>query len=148
MQQSIIETASPADFAELALVWEASVRATHDFLRPADFEQIKAMLVPDFFPAVKLYLVRGDSGAVLGFLGVSDEMVEMLFIHPDSRGGGVGKRLLRFAIGELGLRRVDVNEQNAQAVGFYRHMGFLDTGRSPLDGMGKPYPLLHLALPV
>jgi putative acetyltransferase len=39
----------------------------------------------------------------------------------------------------------DVNEQNAQAVGFYEHMGFTRTGRSPLDGQGRPYPLIHLA---
>jgi putative acetyltransferase len=38
----------------------------------------------------------------------------------------------------------DVNEQNGQAVGFYKRMGFTATGRSPLDGQGRPYPLLHL----
>lgn len=146
-QQHPITAAGPADFPELVEVWEASVRATHDFLREEDFQHIKSVLASDFLPAVRLYLVRGEGGRVLGFLGASDEMVEMLFIHPGSRGSGVGKRLLRFAVGELGLTRVDVNEQNEQALGFYRHMGFLPTGRSPLDGMGKPYPLVHLALP-
>lgn len=145
--QEPIQTAGPEDFPELVQVWEASVRATHDFLREEDFQHIKSVLASDFLPAVRLYLVRGERGRVLGFLGASDEMVEMLFVHPDSRGGGVGKRLLRFAVGELGLTRVDVNEQNGQAVGFYTHMGFRPTGRSPLDGMGKAYPLLHLALP-
>jgi putative acetyltransferase len=38
----------------------------------------------------------------------------------------------------------DVNEQNAQAVGFYVRMGFVETGRSPLDSQGRPYPLIHL----
>ena len=42
---------------------------------------------------------------------------------------------------------VDVNEQNPQAVGFYRHYGFIQVARSPLDGEGKPFPLLHMALP-
>jgi hypothetical protein len=41
---------------------------------------------------------------------------------------------------------VDVNEQNGQAVGFYLRMGFATEGRSELDGMGKPYPLLHMRL--
>jgi putative acetyltransferase len=41
---------------------------------------------------------------------------------------------------------VDVNEQNEQALGFYRHLGFEVVGRSPLDGQGKPYPLLHMTL--
>jgi putative acetyltransferase len=39
-----------------------------------------------------------------------------------------------------------VNEQNPQAVGFYEHIGFLITGRSTLDGQGKPFPLLHMKL--
>jgi len=42
---------------------------------------------------------------------------------------------------------VDVNEQNPEAVGFYLHIGFVQTGRSPLYGEGHPLPLLHLSLP-
>jgi putative acetyltransferase len=42
---------------------------------------------------------------------------------------------------------VDVNEQNPQATAFYQHYGFVQTGRSPLDGEGRPLPLLHMNLP-
>jgi putative acetyltransferase len=42
---------------------------------------------------------------------------------------------------------VDVNEQNEQAVGFYRHLGFEVEGRSSVDGLGLPFPLLHMRLP-
>jgi putative acetyltransferase len=70
----------------------------------------------------------------------------MLFISPDARGSGIGKLLLNNAITNQGAFKVDVNEQNPQAIGFYEHMGFNVVGRSPLDGQGKPYPLLHLAL--
>ena len=41
--------------------------------------------------------------------------------------------------------RVDVNEQNVRAVGFYERLGFRQIGRSPLDSAGMPYPLLHLS---
>ncbi|QDU40899.1 putative N-acetyltransferase YjaB [Maioricimonas rarisocia] len=34
------------------------------------------------------------------------------------------------------------------AVGFYRHLGADVIGRSDRDSMGKPFPLLHLRLPV
>lgn len=44
----------------------------------------------------------------------------------------------------LGATEVDVNEQNAQAVGFYLHLGFGQTFRRSTDGMGKPYPILHM----
>lgn len=69
----------------------------------------------------------------------------MLFVHADTRGRGVGRALLDHAVRELGVRTVDVNEQNEQAVGFYAHSGFTVTARSETDGEGRPYPLLHLA---
>ena len=43
-----------------------------------------------------------------------------------------------------GVRRVDVNEQNAQAAGFYARMGFRIVSRDALDPSGRPYPILHL----
>ena len=39
---------------------------------------------------------------------------------------------------------VDVNEQNDDAVGFYASLGFSVVGRSPTDGGGRPFPLLHM----
>ncbi len=39
---------------------------------------------------------------------------------------------------------LDVNEQNEGAVRFYAARGFAEVGRSPLDGEGRPFPLLHL----
>ena len=39
-----------------------------------------------------------------------------------------------------------MNEQNPRALGFYRRMGFEVVGRSELDELGNPYPLLHLRL--
>jgi putative acetyltransferase len=56
----------------------------------------------------------------------------------------VGKSLLMFAINELNAIELDVNEQNPQAIGFYLKQGFEVIGRSETDGLGEPYPLLHL----
>jgi putative acetyltransferase len=71
----------------------------------------------------------------------------MLFIDPAYRGKSVGKFLTRYATEEIGARKVDVNEQNTQAIGFYEHLGFEIIGRSPFDGQGLPFPLLHLKMP-
>ena len=71
----------------------------------------------------------------------------MLFIDPDLRGKGIGRALLDHARSSRGQMSVDVNEQNPEAVGFYLHYGFAQTGRSPLDGEGHPFPLIHLSLP-
>ena len=83
---------------------------------------------------------------ISGFAGVAAGRVEMLFVDPDYRGQGVGKQLLRYAIEHLNAEQLDVNEQNPQALGFYLKQGFEIIGRSETDGMGQPYPLLHLRL--
>lgn len=70
----------------------------------------------------------------------------MLFISPDVSGKGIETLLATHAIKEQGATKVDVNEQNEQAAGFYERIGFSVTGGSPIDEQGKVYPLLHMAL--
>ena len=71
----------------------------------------------------------------------------MLFVDPAFRGMGLGRHLVEYAIDRLHVTRVDVNEQNEQAAGFYARLGFRYVSRSETDGSGKPYPILHLELP-
>lgn len=142
-----VDNRSDALLGEMFTVWEASVRATHDFLAEADIERI-AGYVPDAFREVEsLIIVRNGNGDLLGFCGVSGEEIEMLFMAPSARGRGIGKRLLRTAVEDFGARTLDVNEQNTQARGFYEHEGFEVIGRSERDGMGDPFPILHMKLP-
>ena len=53
--------------------------------------------------------------------------------------------LVQHAINDLGITRVDVNEQNEQALGFYEHLGFKVTSRSDLDGQGKAISITSYA---
>ena len=141
----MITAATEKDYPVIIELWEHSVRATHRFL-PEDYLQQIKILLPSILPAVQLFINLDDHKNVTGFVGVAEKKIEMLFIHPVSRGQGIGKQLTQFAIHELQSDRVDVNEQNSQAVGFYQHMGFVITGRSETDGLGKPFPLLLMEL--
>ncbi|GAA4889980.1 GNAT family N-acetyltransferase [Ferrimonas pelagia] len=141
-----IEQALPQHYSEMLAVWEDSVRATHDFISEADIAFFKPIIIEQAFPAVTLRIAKNDTGAIVGFIGVAEQSIEMLFLRGSARGQGVGKRLLQYAIEKWNVNKVDVNEQNPQAVGFYQHMGFKVTSRSPLDGMGKPFPILHMSL--
>jgi iron complex transport system ATP-binding protein len=141
-----ISTLSETDYPELMLVWEASVRATHHFLKEEDILLFKKLIPEKYLDVVRLFAVRNSDNRILGFLGVSDDNIEMLFIHPDARGKGIGSVLLNYALNELHLRKVDVNEQNEKALGFYLHKGFTVKSRSEQDGTGKPYPTLHLEI--
>lgn len=127
-------------------VWEYSVRATHHFVCEEDIQIFRPMVHNALKHMIDTACVRDAHGQVAGFVAVADGRVEMLFLHPDVRGQGAGRRLLEHAITKFGATELDVNEQNEQALGFYGRMGFEIIGRSEVDGMGKPYPLLHMRL--
>lgn len=141
-----IDKINKIEFPEVVNVWEASVRATHHFLKEEDIEYFKPLILNTYLNAVELRCIRNSENNIVGFLGVAEQNLEMLFIHPEYRGKKIGKTLLDYAITKLNVIKVDVNEQNEQAVGFYMHCGFEVIGRSELDTTGKPYPMLHMGL--
>jgi len=132
------------DYLRLVEIWESAVSATHDFLKEEDFRYYKQQL-PTYFQYVNLYGWEKD-GRLVGFMGIAEGNLEMLFVDNDYRGIGVGKELITYAIDNLEVTKVDVNEQNVQALGFYKHIGFQVYERSELDGEGKEYPILHMRL--
>ena len=132
------------DYTTLQEIWERSVRSTHDFLDDTAISEIKATLIPDYFPKVELYAVSYNDSLV-GFIGLQDDMIEMLFIDSDCRGHGYGSSLIQFAK-DRGITKVDVNEQNPLALSFYQTKGFRIIGRDNTDDAGRPYPILHLSL--
>ena len=136
-----------ADDTVLGALWERSVRATHDFLPEDDIQRLLPLVRDTYLPMPALDVwVFEDSQGLAGFIATGGHNVEMLFIDPDRRGQGIGRQLLEHARARHDTLTVDVNEQNPQAVGFYLHYGFIQVARSPLDGEGKPFPLLHMAL--
>jgi putative acetyltransferase len=140
-----IYQATQTHYNELIEVWEASVRATHHFLTEADILEYKDLILNRYFDRVRLFCTK-HNGSINGFIGINEDMVQMLFIHPAARGTGAGKRLLQYVIDNHRINKVDVNEQNQQALGFYKYMGFEVIGRSEVDGAGKPYPILAMQL--
>lgn len=132
------------DYSRLIEIWESAVLNTHDFLKKEDFIYYKKQL-PIYFQHVTL-LGFEQQGILVGFMGIAEQNLEMLFVDNNCRGTGIGKKLITHAIANLQVTKVDVNEQNTQAVGFYTHIGFNILSRSDLDGEGKEYPILHMHL--
>ena len=142
-----VEQPGQLDYPLLLELWEASIRATHHFLTETDIQFFKTMIrEKELFRFVELTVVRNENNVILGFSGVADGNLEMLFIHPDERGKGIGKLLTNRAIRQQAVTKVDVNEQNIEAIAFYQRMGFEVISRSELDSSGKPFPVLHMQL--
>lgn len=133
------------EYPLLVRVWRSAVDATHDFLADEHRAQIEDRLPTDYLPHVNLVVAERD-GVPVGFAGTHDGNLEMLFVDAGHRGRGIGTALLEHVIATDAVASVDVNEQNEQALGFYLHAGFVVSGRSPVDGDGWPYPLVHMTL--
>lgn len=133
--------------AKLLEIWEKSVQATHAFLSEEEILKIKEY-VPGAICGVETLLVLFDKGenSPLGFMGIENKKIEMLFLSPDARGKGFGKMLIQYGIKNYSAAEVTVNEQNPKAKGFYEHLGFKTYKTSATDEQGNPYPIAWMKL--
>jgi putative acetyltransferase len=124
-------------------IWRGAVDATHHFLTAQDRLAIDE-LVCRFIPQASPWLAVDEDDYPLGFMLIDEGHMEALFVDPVRHGTGVGAALLHHGLMLHPNMTTDVNQQNDLALGFYERMGFKETGRSPYDGQGRPYPLIHL----
>ena len=138
-----IRISRPDDGERAIEIWRNAIDATHHFLTPEDRQAIDAM-VCDFLPQVPLWLAVDANDYPLAFMFIDNGHMEALFVDSEYLGMGIGAMLVRHGLALHPSMTTDVNEQNLQASDFYEKMGFKRTGRSALDGQGRPYPLIHL----
>ena len=124
-------------------VWQASVRASHHFLTEADIRTLTPQAEEALLQIETLWIIEDDLRPV-GFMGVQERKIEMLFLHPDYFRKGVGKELVQRAFRKLAVEYVDVNEQNPDAARFYERMGFHTFRRDDTDDQGNPFPILRM----
>ena len=141
-----IRAATSVDHRFIIAIWEKSVRATHDFLNEKDIEELRPLIENEYLYALDLFVIENEHPDILGFIGVSGDFVEMLFVDPEHFRKGLGKKLMLFAINKIKITRIDVNEQNLNAKLFYESLGFSVISRSSVDRQGKAYPILHMKL--
>lgn len=130
---------------ELVNLWEETVRNTHLFLESEEILRIKEY-VPTAIKEIPHLIIVEDKNIPLGFIGINNYKVEMLFIKNSFRGKGLGKDLLNYVIKKYSINELTVNEQNKEAKKFYEHMGFKTYKRQELDEQGLPYPILYMKL--
>lgn len=130
---------------ELLDIWDSSVRASHHFLAESDIMQLRPQ-AEAAIRHIEVLWVLYDSQNPVGFMGVQESKIEMLFLHPDYFRKGLGRMLVEKAFSNLNVKYVDVNEQNPEAVGFYRRMGFRVFKRNDCDSDGRPFPILEMKI--
>ena len=131
---------------ELLDIWENSVKATHLFLSNKDIQNIKKYVPQALKEVQHLIIIENENNIPIGFMGIENTKLEMLFIKNNERGKGVGKQLLTYGIENYTVNELTVNEQNPNAKGFYEHLGFKVYKRTELDEQGNHFPILYMRL--
>lgn len=123
-----IRRATAADAGAIGDIWLDAWRATFDFPPAHPDDDVRRWLADRLVPTTETWVAVEASGRVVGFVAVSDAMVEQLYIAPDRTGRGLGTRLLDLAKarrpGGLDLYCFQVN---ARARAFYERHGFTAT---------------------
>ena len=74
----------------LVNLWEESVKLTHTFLSSSEIENIK-QYVPEAIKKVCYLIVAINENNIVGFMGINNKKIEMLFVN--KKNIGVGKLL-------------------------------------------------------
>ncbi|MFC4213032.1 GNAT family N-acetyltransferase [Pedobacter lithocola] len=145
MQNHKILKAKKTDYDSLIILWEASVNATHHFLTQRDIQQYKLLIYDYYFQQLKIFFIKNE-GNIAGFIGLKKDFIQMLFVAPGEMRKGIGHSLIEYAIKHRNAKSVDVNEQNVNALRFYKKMGFEVADITETDAVGKPYPVISMEL--
>jgi len=139
MSPASLRPAGEADGGAIASVW-------HDAWHDAHAAHVSAGLVADrplpYFTArvpdlIARTTVSEDDSGVAGFVTVTDDELDLLFVAARARGSGVAGALLAHGERQIATRFdtawLEVVTGNARARAFYARQGWRDTG--PADHM-------------
>lgn len=121
-EMSVIRRMEARDLEAVASIWLASNLEAHSFI-PAEYwrgnyEAVKAALAQ-----AEVYVYE-DAAGVLGFVGLSGDYVEGIFVASHARSHGIGRQLLDHVKATHRCLELNVYAKNRRAVEFYQREGF------------------------
>ena len=127
---------------ELTNLWERSVKTSHHFLNLKEIEKIKQYVPNELRKVAKLFVAFEKKDVLVAFIGINDNMIQMLFVDDKYVGKGIGSKLVDYVINKYNIKYVEVNEGNLIAHKFYLYKGFKDIKRKEYDEYNDPYPII------
>lgn len=110
------------DLDAVMSIWLKSNIAAHDFILESywqkNYELVKKLL-PD--AAISVY---EEGRLISGFIGISDEYINGIFVDPTRQSQGIGKALLKHAKKPCEELSLQVYKKNTRAIQFYLREGF------------------------
>jgi len=139
----VLRPYEPRDEDAAIALWLKTWQATYpQFDFAARLDWWRARWRSEIMAAAKIAIAQtSDAAVMIGFVTVdpASHYLDQLVVAPEFWGAGVGKALIAEAkrISPAGLE-LDVNTDNARAIGFYERNGFVITGGGINAFSGRP----------
>lgn len=119
-----------ADIDKVADIWLDTNIKAHSFI-PAEYWESNFELVKEMMLQAEVYVYEVDH-EIQGFVGMTDEYINGIFVCGEMQSQGIGKFLLDYAKSKKKKLLLNVYQKNARAISFYQKEGF-DIQCSDLD---------------
>lgn len=110
------------DINKVAEIWLDTNIKTHYFISAqywkSNFELVKELLLQ-----ATVYVYEGKQ-EIQGFIGLSNEYIEGIFVSAEMQSQGIGKILLNYVKGKRNKLILNVYQKNTRAISFYQREGF------------------------
>lgn len=110
------------DINKVAEIWLDTNIKTHYFISAqywkSNFELVKELLLQ-----ATVYVYE-DKQEIQGFIGLSNEYIEGIFVSAEMESQGIGKILLNYVKGKRNKLILNVYQKNTRAISFYQREGF------------------------
>ena len=106
-------------------IWLNGNLDAHAFI-PANFWMGHFEMVRDLLPHAELYVHENeDTRQIDGFIGLTKNHIEGIFVAKTARSMGIGKALLEYAKSRKPRLTLSVYQKNERALAFYRREQFV-----------------------
>ena len=110
------------DINKVAEIWLDTNIKTHYFIS-AQYWKRNFGLVKELLLQATVYVYE-DKQEIQGFIGLSNEYIEGIFVSAEMQSQGIGKILLNYVKGKRNKLILNVYQKNTRAISFYQREGF------------------------
>lgn len=120
---------------KVADIWlDANLKA-HDFIS-AQYWENNFELLKEMLPQAEVYVYEKD-GRIQGFIGLTGEYIEGIFVSDEMQSQGIGRLLLSFIKERKTKLFLNVYQKNARAIRFYKREDFEIQSEDLDEGTGE-----------
>ncbi len=118
-------------------IWlDANIKA-HSFI-PKDYWTDNYAMVKEILPQAEIYVCEdSDTNQIDGFIGLTDNYIEGIFVREGIQSRGIGKQLLDFAKEIKSSMSLSVYQKNTRAIAFYQREQFVIHSESMDDSTNE-----------